>query len=107
MRTNHCVGKPHKFKHAKLESLIMNLPPFKYLDIIGNRLQNILNEHGWAFNESPIVKGSIEDDNDVEYHQHFYTRFGTDDWDEPDELGEIFELNDKLNDFAVKIADLP
>ncbi len=89
--------------YAKIENLIMNLPPYKYLEVVGNRLQNILNEHGWAFSESPIVKSAIEDDNDVEYHQHFYVRSGTEDWDNPDMLNDIYQLDDKLKDFAIEM----
>ena len=89
--------------YAGVEDVIMRLAPYKYLEVVGNRLQDTLNEYAWAFHEYPKMSVLDDEDDDIDYHQHFYTRFGTDDWDEPEEMGEIFELNDKLRDFAVKM----
>ncbi len=83
--------------YGKIEQMIANTPPYSSMDIRRNILPDILNEHSWAFSEYPL------DDDDVDYHNHFYVRISSDVMDDAELLRDIYKLNDELKYFATEM----
>lgn len=83
--------------YNKVEDIILSLPPYNVIKPKRNRLEDILEEYGWLFEDE-----YDEEDALLGYHNNYTVDMALEDYDKADTIDAILEFNLKLKKLAAK-----
>ncbi len=83
--------------YNSVEDMLCSLPPYNALKLEKGRLEAILEQYGWLFEDE-----YDEEDELLGYHNSYEVTHGLDEFDRADMIDEVLEFNSKLKALATE-----